>query len=61
MVQQESGKAVVAIHYIEALGWYELTFVSIDAMVPSWVATSLYLPIDGFGFLGALLSYFYLV
>lgn len=61
MVQQESGKAVVAIHYIEALGWYELTFVSIDAMVPSWAATSLYLPLMGLVFLCALLSYFYLV
>ncbi|WP_414932065.1 GGDEF domain-containing protein [Vibrio europaeus] len=61
MVQQESGKAVVAIHYIEALGWYELTFVSIDAMVPSWAATSLYLPLTSLVFLCALMSYLYLV
>ncbi len=61
MVEQESGKAVVAIHYIEALGWYELTFVSIDAMVPSWVATSLYLPLTAVALLCALMSYLCIV
>lgn len=45
MVEQSSGQAAVAIHYIESLGWYEVTFVSVDAMVPGWVTTQLYFPL----------------
>lgn len=61
MVQQGVGRAVVAIHYIEELGWYELTFVSIDEMVPSWLSTYLYFPLVLLTGLFALLAYVYLV
>lgn len=45
MVEQGEGQAAVAIHYIESLGWYEVTFVSVDAMVPKWVNSHLYFPL----------------
>ncbi|NOH79437.1 GGDEF domain-containing protein [Vibrio sp. RE86] len=61
MIQQGEGNAVVAIHYVEELGWYELTFVSIDAMVPNWVSTYLYFPLAVITLLFALISYLYLV
>lgn len=61
IVEQGEGKAVVAIHYIAELGWYELTFVSMQAMVPSWVSTTLYVPLIGLALVFALLSYLYLV
>lgn len=45
MVEQGEGQAAVAIHYIEALGWYEVTLVSVEAMVPKWVNSQLYFPL----------------
>jgi len=61
VVQQEGRKAVVAIQYIEAIGWYELTFVSVDAMVPTWVSATQYLPLIAGLLLCVLLSYRYLL
>lgn len=61
MVHQEGSQAVVAIHYIEALGWYELTFVNVEDMVPNWVATVLVIPLILVVFFTMLLSYFYIV
>jgi len=61
MVQQGVGRAVVAIQYIEELGWYELTFVSIDEMIPNWVSNYLYFPLAVITALFSLLTYVYLV
>lgn len=61
MVHQEGGQAVVATQYIEALGWYELTFVSVDDMVPDWVASVLVIPLILVVLFSMLLSYCCLV
>lgn len=45
MVEQGAGKAAVAIYYIESLGWYEVTFVSGEAIVPKSFNTQLYFPL----------------
>lgn len=41
MIEQEGGRAVVAIHYVAELGWYELTFVDVASMLPTWAYTNL--------------------
>ncbi|WP_159738975.1 sensor domain-containing diguanylate cyclase [Vibrio atypicus] len=41
MIEQEEGRAVVSIHYIDELGWYELTFVNVDSMLPPWAYSNL--------------------
>lgn len=41
MIEQAEGRAVVSIHYIDELGWYELTFVDVDSMLPPWAYSSL--------------------
>lgn len=60
-VQQGKGSAVVAIKYIEELGWYELTFVSVDAMMPSWSSYAIYLPLMLATFIFGVGCYFYVV
>lgn len=43
LVEKGQGKAVVAIEYIESLQWFKITFVNVDAMVPTWVSGYLHL------------------
>lgn len=61
MVNQGVGRAAVAIYYIESLGWYEVTFVSIDAIVPTWVNTQLYFPLLAVTLIVAILLFGWLV
>ncbi|RTZ15753.1 diguanylate cyclase [Vibrio aquaticus] len=60
-VQQGKGSAVVAIKYIEELGWYELTFVSVDEMMPAWAAYAIYIPLTLATFAFGLACYIYVV
>lgn len=41
MIEQNQGRAVVSINYIEELGWYELTFVDVESMLPPWTYSNL--------------------
>ncbi|EGA64192.1 sensor domain-containing diguanylate cyclase [Vibrio brasiliensis] len=61
MVEQASGQSAVAIHYIESLGWYEVTFVSVDTMVPGWVTSQLYFPLLAITLLFATILFGWLV
>ncbi|WP_367988601.1 GGDEF domain-containing protein [Vibrio sp. NTOU-M3] len=35
MIEGEDGKSMISIHYIDALGWYEVTFVNLEGIVPA--------------------------
>tara|TARA_Y100001956_G_scaffold70042_1_gene73745 strand:+ start:2692 stop:4365 length:1674 start_codon:yes stop_codon:yes gene_type:complete len=59
MIEQEEGRAVVSIHYIEELGWYELTFVNVDSMLSPWIYTNLSYLFIGLSMMFSLLAFYY--
>lgn len=59
MIEQEEGRAVVSIHYIEELGWYELTFVNVDSMLSPWVYNNLSVLFILISVLFSIFAYYY--
>lgn len=61
VIEQEAGQAVVAIHYVAELGWYELTFVDVSSMLPTKATTHLSYLFFALSLLLCGLAYYYVV